>query len=369
MPYDEPRPVDTVELLEQKAAAVRKHAYGDVALYATVSKVPNLADVEKLAKAGACAFKISSFEAHPTRFPRIANDHTLDLLEALAATDLPVGLHNEDQEIVRSRVARFEAAGRTAPLDHDPSRPAVAEDAATAVFLELGVASGAHVHIVHISTPRGFELVRRYKSEGFRATGEMCVHYLHFDASEAMPRLGPLLKVNPPIRSGVRDRLWGELAAGGADFVSSDHSAWPLDRKNTGSILSAAAGIPGLETLLPAFYSGLMARGYDAPSSAALYLSERPARFFGLWPQKGGLMPGADADIVVLDPKPWIFRAAEARDGSGWSPFDGETFTGRPVATYVRGRLVWDGRNIVGEPGHGRFVARRAVSKAKTAVA
>lgn len=360
MPYDEPQPVDRLDILDAKVAAIAKHAYCDVALYATVPSVPVVGEIEKLVQAGVVAFKISSFENHPVRFPRITNEHALTLLQTLADTDIPTGLHNEDQEVVKAQTALLTAQGRTAPKDHDPSRPEVAELLSTANFLELGAATRAHVHIVHISTPRGFELVKRYREDGFRATAEMCVHYLHFDAATDIERLGALMKVNPPIRSNAREGLWRELLAGNVEFVSSDHSAWPLARKQADSIYKVAAGIPGLETLAPVFYSDLAGRVPDPAFMTARYLSERPARFFGLWPKKGAIMPGADADITILDPKPWTYSAAAAHDGLGWSPFDGERFAARPVATFVRGALVWDGKAITGKAGHGRYAKRIA---------
>jgi allantoinase len=360
MPYDEPQPVDSVEVLEAKVRMIGERAYCNVALYATVSSTPDVDQIMKLAGAGVAAFKISSFENHPTRFPRITNEHAFTLLKVLADTDLPTGLHNEDQEIIKAQIAAFEAQGRTAPEDHDPSRPEVAELLATANFLELGAAAGAHVHIVHISTPRGFDLVRRYREDGFRATAEMCVHYLHFDAAVDTARLGGLMKVNPPIRGNVREALWQEMLSGGVEFVSSDHSAWPLERKQAASILKIAAGIPGLETLVPAFYSDVSSRVDDPASFTAHYLSERPARFFGLWPRKGAIIPGADADIAILEPQAWTYSAKHAQDGLGWSPFDGEQFAVRPVATFVRGAMVWDGKAIVGERGVGRYEKRIA---------
>jgi allantoinase len=358
MPYDQPDPVYTAEIMRAKIAAIGKHAYGDVALYATITNDSDLAEVEKLRDAGACAFKISSFENHPSRFPRIRNDRALALLELLADSDVPTGLHNEDQEIVRATMAEFIAQNRIGPEDHEFSRPEAAELVATATFLEMGRASRAHVHIVHMSSPAGFELVRRYQSEGVRATGEMCVHYLHFDAAEDIARLGTLMKVNPPIRSGVRDGLWDELEKGGSEFVSSDHSAWPLERKQARSSFDAAAGVPGLETLLPAFLTGLDRRGKDAPRLAARYLSERPAKFFGLWPRKGAIQVGADADLAIVRHAPWKFDASKTLDGLNWSPYHGDLFTARTQATFVRGRLIWNGTQIVSDPGHGVFVPR-----------
>ncbi len=358
MPYDEPEPVYTLPIMLDKISAIGKYASCDVALYATITNDSDFAEIERLIKAGACAFKISSFENHPHRFPRIRNDRALALLKQLAHTDIPTGLHNEDQEIVRATMAEFVAQGRTAPEDHEYSHPEVAELLATSTFLELGRASGAHVHIVHLSSPAGFEMVRKYQREGVRATGEMCVHYLHFDATEDIGRLGAYMKVNPPIRSGAREGLWDELEKSGAEFVSSDNSAWPLARKQVKSSFDAPAGIPGLETLLPAFFTGSAKRGRNAPLMAARYLSERPAKFFGLWPRKGALMVGADADLAVVRAEPWVFDASKTWDGLRWSPYDGETFSARTEATFVLGQLIWDGTQIVGQPGCGRYVPR-----------
>ena len=359
MPYDDPAPLDSVERLDAKLAAIAAYAHCDVALYGTVAKGQGAGAVAALAERGVCAFKISAFESHPVRFPRIPADQVLDLLEAAAGLDLPVGLHNEDQEIVRARVARFAAAGRTAIEHHAPSRPPAAELAATATFLELGAATGAHVHIVHLSVPRGYDLVDRYRAEGFRASAEMCVHYLVFDIAEDGPRWGARLKVNPPIRSGQREALWAAFDRGSVAFVSSDHSSWPVDGKLTPSVFDAGAGIPGLETLVPAFYTALERRGPEPIETMVRYLAEKPAKFFGLWPRKGALIVGADADVAVIEPSTWVYDAAIAHDGLRWSPYDGRTFTARVAASFVRGEPAWDGARICGRPGVGRFVPRR----------
>lgn len=359
MPYDEPDPITTRALLDAKIEAVHDVAVADVALYGTVPAGPKAEDIAELVVGGVCAFKISAFEAHPHRFPRIGTAATLALMDALSGTGLPIGIHNEDQEIVRETVATFRAAGKTGPENHTDSRPEVAEIAATATFLSLGTGRDAHLHIVHISTPAGFEVVRRQREAGQNATAEMCVHYLHFDAAEDTPRLGGLIKVNPPIRAGHREALWRILESGGAAFVSSDHSAWPLERKTNPSILDVAAGMPGLDTLLPVFFTGAAKRhGADrAAAMAADLLADRPARFFGL-SRKGRLAPGMDADIAILAPEPTTHDSRRSPNGPGWSAYDGETFAIAPVATYVRGRLAWDGSDVVARPGTGHYIPR-----------
>lgn len=359
MPYDHPTPLTTAATLKEKVAAVEAYALCDVALYGTVPPSPDAEDIRSLIDGGVCAFKISSFEAHPDRFPRIDNPATLSLLKMLEGTGLPLGLHNEDQEIVRQVAAQFKAQGRTSPVDHDPSRPPAAELVATANFLELAAATSAHAHIVHISVADGFKLVDAYRARGVTATAEMCAHYLIFDAAADMPRLGGMLKVNPPIRSGQIEALWRALDEGLVSFVSSDHSAWGLESKDKGSIFDVAAGMPGLEVLYPSFFTTAARRkGFDAAALlSAKYLAERPAAFFGL-SRKGRLAPGYDADITVLVPGATTYDSKRNTRGPGWSAYDGMEFDVKPTATFMRGRKVWDGEAVTGVAGLGRYVAR-----------
>lgn len=365
MPYDNPAPLDNLARLKEKKAAIAGLAHANVALYGTVMPGQGTDHVAALIAGGVAAFKISAFESSPTRFPRIAADAVLDLFEALAATDVPLGIHNEDQEIVRARISQARAAGRDGIKAHSQSRPLAAEQAATAHFLELGAMAGAHAHIVHLTSSRGFRLVETYAADGFRATGELCVHYLWFDP-ERDAALGARIKVNPPIRPGQIEPLWHDVFAGRVAFVSSDHSSWPLAGKSTASIFDAGAGVPGLETLLPAFFTGAAQRHGDAIGLTVAQLCERPARFFGLWPKKGVLQPGADADIAVLDLTPTVWDAAQAHDALCWSPFDGRRFACRVARTYVGGKLAWDGSAIVNAPGDGAFVPRGSSGWFKT---
>lgn len=358
MPYDNPEPLSSRAQFSAKVEAIQRYAHANVALYGTIMPGQTLDEVSQLAECGVIGFKISAFESSPTRFPRIDAAMTLNLLEALAATHLPLGLHNEDQEIVRARVARARAAGSNGIAAHSPSRPPAAELASTAHFLELAASAGAHAHIVHISVPRGFQLVNHYARDGYRATGELCVHYLWFDPERDGEELGARMKVNPPIRPGQIDALWQELIEGRIAFVSSDHSSWPIDNKFTDSIFDAGAGVPGMETLLPAFFTVAKAHGADAARMTADYLCERPAKFFGLWPHKGALRAGADADIAIFEEMETVWDSSKAEDGLRWSPYDGRRFAGRVARTYLDGRLAYDGRSIVNKPGAGRFVGR-----------
>lgn len=195
-----------------------------------------------------------------------------------------------------------------------------------------------------------------------RATAELCVHYLHFDAARDSQRLGARMKVNPPIRAGALPGLWRAFETGAVEFVSSDHSSWPVSNKLAASIFDAGAGMTGLETLAPSFGTDLRRRGYDPLPLMCRYLAEKPARFFGIWPRKGALTVGADADVVIIRDQARRFDASQTQDELNWSAYDGEIFDLTVVATYVRGVPVWDDGRIVGEPGHGRFIPRTGPS-------
>ncbi len=358
MPYDNPHPVNTRERLDEKIRAIGTYALCDVALYGTIVPGQPAAEVLPLIEGGVAAFKISSFESSPTRFPRVPADLMLDLLEALAPTDLPLGLHNEDQEIVMARTARCLERGDADIHAHNRARPEAAELAATAHFLELAAAAGAHAHPVHLSSRRGFDVVERYHAAGVRASGETCVHYLWFDPDRDGERLGALMKVNPPIRPGGIEPLWQALGEGKVAFVSSDHSGWSLEAKQRTPIFAAGAGIPGLATLVPAFFTVAERRLADPWRLLADYLCERPARFFGLAPRKGAIAVGADADLMVLKHEPQVWDHARAHDGLGWSPYDGAEFSVRVAATLLRGALAWDGNTVIASPGSGSFLPR-----------
>ena len=358
MPYDNPLPLDRPERLADKVAAIDRYAHADMALYGTVTAETATRHVNALIDGGVSAFKISSFESSPTRFPRIAADLMLDLMEALAQTDLPLGLHNEDQEIVLARVAAAKARGENGIEAHATSRPLAAELAATAQFHALGAATGAHTHPVHLTHEDGFALTAQFAATGARATGELCVHYLWFDAARDGETLGARMKVNPPIRAGAIDGLWAALLRGEVAFISSDHSSWPIDNKLTGSIFEAGAGVPGVETLLPAFYTVAKAQGLDAPRETARYLCSAPARFFGIAARKGAIEPGRDADFAVIEDGCFPWNEARSHDGLNWSPYHGHDFAARCAATYLRGDLVWDGKDILNAPGRGSYVRR-----------
>jgi allantoinase len=344
MPYDAAGPIDTLEAFHAKVDDVEREAHVDAALWATVPPSGPIEEVAALVDAGAAAFKLSTFETHPQRFPRIPDPQMLIAFARIAQAGGLAGIHAENDELGRAGIAAERAAtGGTDPLAHARSRPPIAEHEAVARVLEFARATGVRIHICHVSTPRAVELVLQARRDGIDVSAETCPHYLLLDETELLRRGGEA-KINPPLRSAP-------LPVNGLDLVSSDHVGWPVPRKHGPDIFALASGAPGVELIAPLVHDALGAQ------ALARLVSEAPARRFGLWPRKGNLMPGADADILVLDPEhEWEIDPTELVTAAGWSPYSGRRLRGRVVAAFSRGAQVWDGHGVVSAPGHGRFV-------------
>jgi len=356
MPYDDPEPVWNADRLRAKIALVEGESHVDAALYGTISEAQGVSTIAGLIEAGACAFKFSTFEAAPGRFPRIAEDLLYEAFRLIAPSGLACGVHNQNQELTRRNIARLTEAGDTGWDAFCRAHPPLVEQLATVSIYELGALTGARAHVVHCSLARGFEVCETYKAAGHRASIETCVQYLMLNAEDDMKRLGAKLKHYPPVRPQSEvELLWTHIAAGHCAFVSSDHVSWGLERKSNPNIFKNSSGGPGLETLLPAFWTGCEERGIS-PTLVVKMLCDGPARHFLLRDRKGSFDVGADADIVIAEPGRFIFDASQSLAAVRWSSFDGREMRIRVGATFLRGRRVFDGGKVVNQAGDGRFL-------------
>lgn len=361
MPYDVPQPVTDGAVLAEKIGWVNRTAHVDVALYGTIAKHGGVGAVAGLAAGGVCSFKLSTYEYDPVRFPRIDHPTMVEAFAAIVRTGLPVSVHNEDQELVERLTADARAAGQTDAIMHCRTRPPLAETLADNEIFEIGLATGAHVHIAHSSVARGFAIAEAFRAMGGHATGEACIQYLCM-TEEDLVRLGGRGKCNPPFRTAAEvERMWAALAAGQVAYVSTDHAPWPADRKGFADIFACGAGLVGLQSFAPLMYTLLDERGLP-PTVMASYCAERPARHHGLDGRKGAVAPGKDADLLVLEPGRFTFDEAQIQDRPElrWSPYHGRPLRARVAATLLRGRVVWDGQAVLSEPGLGRFIRRGA---------
>jgi allantoinase len=360
MPYDVPVPVTDAAILADKIEWVERTAHVDMALYGTITKTGGVGAIPALAVGGISAFKLSTYEYDAVRFPRIDHPTMLAAFHEIARTGLPVAIHNEDQELVEMLTAQARAAGQTEAIMHCRTRPPLAETLADLEIFEMALETGAHVHIAHSSLSRGFELAETFRGMGAETTGEACIQYLCMTEDDIV-RLGGRGKCNPPFRTADEvERMWGSLVAGKIAYVSTDHAPWPLERKTLPDIFANSAGLPGLQSFAPLMFSLLEERGLPT-TLMATYCAERSARMHGLWPRKGALRLGADADLCVLERGDFVFDEASIQDRPEmcWSPYHGRKVRARVAATYLRGRLIWDGTTVLAKPGDGRFIRRQ----------
>ncbi len=357
MPYDAGATTTTPEALQEKIQRVKRLAMVDVALLATLKKNGPLDVIDPLVDMGACGFKLSLFETDPNRFPRIGDGMLWKALPIIAAHGLPVGFHAENDEIIFQLIAEYQKEGKTYPKAHCETRPPISETLAVLKLLELAYWTGAPLHIYHVSHPRSIHLVQRFRKDGMDVTTETCPHYLLFNEDD-MDRLKAFGKINPPLRQREDvEEMWELLESGAIDMVTSDHAPWPLSKKQAPNIFDNGSGAPGLETIFPLLYSEGVVKRDISPVRLAQVLSEQPARRFKLYPKKGHIALGADADLAILDPsRRWTVQGSVMHTSAGWTPYEGMTLQGKVVRTILRGKTIYDGNTITAKAGDGAFV-------------
>ncbi|MDR3399476.1 MAG: amidohydrolase family protein [Pandoraea sp.] len=361
MPYDDPEPVASRARLDAKIAEVERDCHVDVALFGTLNETHGLDAAAGLIDGGVCAFKFSTFEATPGRFPRVEEDMLYEAFRRIAPSGIVCGVHNQMQDLTRKNIARLIEADDTGWDAFLRAHPPLIENLATALIYEIGAQTGARAHAVHVSTSRGFEICNMYRRAGHRASIETCVQYLMLNHEEHTRRFGAKTKHYPPIRPKAEvDLLWTHIAAGDCTFVSSDHVSWGLERKSNPNVFRNASGGPGLETLLPAFWTGCEAHGIS-PTMVVKQLCRNPAQHFLLDDRKGSLDVGADADVVLLRPERYAYDPSTSLSAVHWSSFEDREFTVRVAGTWCRGQQVYDGAGIVNQKGDGRFLRPRKV--------
>jgi allantoinase len=357
MPYDAGFLVCTGDRVRQKIEEAGAQSRVDFALYGTIAPEDGATHIADMVEAGVAAFKFSTFNTDSKRFPRIPPQMLYECFSEISKHGLAAGVHNENDEMVRAAIAVVEASGITDHRAHGLSRPPVAETLAMAEVYEIGAQAGCSAHVVHCSVGRGYELCQSYRRQGYDATVEACIHYLTLDEENDVARLGGKAKINPPIRSSAQvEALWRHLAAGNVTVVSTDHVSWSEDRKTDPNMLKNSSGVPGLEVLYALLLKGLTERHLHI-SHAARLLAANPARLFRIGHRKGAIELGRDADLVVMAHDPHRYDpSASGNNFVNWSPYEGIELPYRPIATYLRGRLAFDGKGVTAEPGNGHFI-------------
>jgi dihydropyrimidinase len=273
-------------------------------------------------------------------------------------------MHAENGDVIDVLVQRALAEGKTAPKYHALTRPVRAEAEATHRAIALAEIAGVPIYIVHLSSAEALEMVTDARDRGLPAFAETCPQYLFlsYDDYEEPDFGGAKYVMSPPLRDKAKqDQLWRGLAFNDLQCISTDHCPFCLKEKRLGEhdFSKIPNGAPGIETRMSLVYDGGVRPGRISLNRFVELTSTSPAKIFGLFPRKGTIAPGSDADIVVFDPNRVVTLAASTLHMNvDYNPYEGRQVTGATDTVLSRGRLVIEDGTFVGRPGRGSFLKR-----------
>lgn len=356
-----------LDALGKRRSLAEGKAVIDFGLHMTIDRVDreSLEQIPAIVAAG-----VTSFKCYTTYAMRLDDAALLAALVAVGEAGGLTIVHAESDAIVNHLRRSYLAAGKTAPRYHPLSRPACAEGEAVARVLALAETAGAPVYIVHVSTQRGAAAIERARERGQAAFGETCPQYLVLtDACFDAPGFeGAKFICSPPLRKQAdQEALWQALGQGVFQAVGTDHCPFFYEgTKNLGRSLDdpppftqIPGGIPGIESRLALLYTYGVGAGQLSLAQWVEACSSGPARMFGLYPRKGCLDVGSDADVVIFDPEKRVTLSVEIlHEHVDYTPYEGMALKGYPVATLVRGQVVAREGRFVGKQGGGMFMRR-----------
>jgi len=270
-------------------------------------------------------------------------------------------VHAEDEHLIESIVASMSTEEKRKMSSLASARPPICEGSAIDQVAFFAEQTGARVHIVHVSSGLGVERIQYALERGIQITGETCPQYLLLTKDVYDRDDGHLFSASPALRTRVdQEYLWDALKVGLLSSVVTDHCPFTTGQKTwKGSFTELPYGLPGVETLLPLVYSEGVCKNRIPLTSLPGILSEQTARIFDLYPRKGVLMVGSDADMVIFDPdKEWRISADNLHMNVDFSPYEGMKVRGQVEKTFSRGRLIVNKEEFLGEKGYGRFIKR-----------
>ena len=353
-------PIESVAAFAQARAAAEGNVYVDFTIQGAITP-DNIGALAPLWDCGVTSFEAGlSDGGEGIRVVRLDDPAILvEALREVAAIEAITGIYTGCQLLTDAIGARLQAAGRIDSRAHAEARPPLTEAIGIATLIEVIRETGASIVFRQVCTRRGFELLRHARRDlpSARLGIEVTPHNLRLTI-DALDRVGRYGQIIPPLRAeDDRCATVEALTDGTADFVGSDHAPHAVGEKERESAWDARNGSPGLDTLAPAVLD-LAVRGEIAYTRVAEVLGEGPARLFGLSGRKGSLAPGADGDLVLVDPEiERTVRPEMINSKTGRSVFEGMTLAGWPVLTALRGRIIAENGKPVGPPT-GRFLAR-----------
>jgi len=348
-----------IEQYREKKAIMEKAAYVDFCIHAGCAAGYHDGTLTEMWEAGATGAKFFISSAGPG-WPQTFDGYVIDRFKELAACGGLALIHAENDSILRDNLKKLKENGRKDYAAHLECRPRVAEVEAGRRMIDYLKMTGCRGVIVHTSVPETAWYSAEAKMGGGETYVETCPQYLYLTEDDVKEK-GPWLKFAPPPRTKAdKAELRRLLQMGWIDTVATDHAPYGKDSKEAGldDIFEAPNGIPGLETYLPLLLNGVN-EGWLSLERLAAVSSEKPAMVYGIYPRKGALKIGCDADMVIVDMKRRVKLSNDTQiTACGWTPYDGMTVQGWPTTSILRGNVVMEDDQVLSKKGSGRFIPR-----------
>lgn len=351
-----------LEAIERRRALADPKVVVDYSLHGTVTDVSqrSVDGLPALMAAGCPSVKI--FMTYSTSGWMVPDAELLKIMRHLHARGGTLLVHAENDGIVEACRHECVERGDMAAGAHARSRPKVAEVEAIRRVLTFAEETGCRTYIVHLSTGAGLEAIKEARGRGVDVHTETCPHYLMFDSSALETADGPRYVMSPPLRSADdREALWAGLSSGDIAALGSDDAAYIQEDKsrNVNDFREIPNGVPGVQVRTAVAHSAGVVAGRLTLERFVDAVAAKPAQLFGLWPRKGVIQPGSDADLALWDPRDvWRGDLESIHTNIGYTCYEDVEFTGRPRHVWSRGRWVVRDRALVAERGTGRYLER-----------
>lgn len=358
-----------VENLKKQIENLTPKAHVDFAIWGLCLGDLNNKDIQELSQAGVAAFKFFWGYAINSRtyqliynydssmkdvIPPLGDGDVYKIFKEVAKTGKIIAIHAENaslidsftKEVMKTDDRSYEALLRC--------RPNIVEETVIQTAISFSKNTNARLHILHMSTKEGVDLVKQAKEKGYKVTSETCPHYLFLD-NKSYDKIGPIIKGYPPVKyKEDQDKLWEGIYDNVINLICSDHAPHTEEEKK-GDLWSIPAGMCGVETMVPLMLDAVN-KGKITLNKLVSLLSEEPAKLYGIYPKKGSLQSGTDADITIVDMnKKFVIKKDKLHSKSKVTAFDGFQVQGVPVKTIVRGKTIMKDGEIVSKP-EGRFI-------------
>ena len=340
----------------------------DYSLHVSKTDLEYLDEIPQLIKEGVTSFKF--FTTYSWRKLDLTDTQLVSFFQEVRKQRGFVMGHCENDSMIQDYRNQLIKDKKTDPIYHVHSRPHLVEEEAMQRVILFARRTGVHLHLAHITTKQGGDLLARAKSDNLRVSGETCPHYLLLNEKAYTSPDGYLNLMSPPLRHAKdQQALINYLLSGTIDQIVTDHCEFSRESKGEGKLPfnEVLNGVPGVETSLPLIHNLLVnSKKINYPQLVQL-LSTNPAKLFGLYPQKGSLHIGTDADLVIFDPAlPREITPQSLHYEIDWNPYTSFLVTGWPITTILRGNILCDNEKFVGKPNGGVFLKRKHLNYSKT---